>query len=235
MLVKFIFAIPVFFALMSPITAIAAVAEKKGNSDELLAKIESVPDGESGLNKGEQEPVKQVSEYGAEAVSRLVALLKHPDEDVAAIAAAALGDCERIDREYLAQIVAGLDREIRWLPRALGRIQSDEAADEAVNRYLEGSTSPGNQEAYTLGNKRIAIAGLAHMVSNDGLVFEILREADSKWDAEPWRALPGAPRSSEITGSVEILISTHSRGNVILSEDGTMRMARRSDQGSPKD
>lgn len=84
------------------------------------------------------------------AVAALVPLLDDPDENVANIAAAALRDVKRIDPAYLPQIRKGLDRGLGWLPPALSRMDSDEAAKEAVSRFLVSKSAPGNQEAYAV-------------------------------------------------------------------------------------
>ncbi|NEO84755.1 MAG: HEAT repeat domain-containing protein [Spirulina sp. SIO3F2] len=78
---------------------------------------------------------------------------------------------------------------------------------------------------YTLRTKQIAVAGLAHKSSNDGVIYELTYGLDAKWRVQPWRALPGAPLLSRQTLSGEILIGTFSGGTVIVSEDGNLRMA----------
>ena len=84
------------------------------------------------------------------AVPALVPLLEDPDENVANIAAAVLRDAKQIDPVYLPQIRRGLDRGLGWLAPALGRIDSAEAAKEAVDRYLVSESAPENQEAYAV-------------------------------------------------------------------------------------
>lgn len=84
------------------------------------------------------------------AVARLVPLLADPDEDIANAAAEALRDAKWIDPVYLPQIRKGLDRGLGWLPPALGRMDSREAAKEAVNRYLVSEDAPENQEEYAV-------------------------------------------------------------------------------------
>jgi HEAT repeat protein len=84
------------------------------------------------------------------AVDALVPLLADPDGNVANIAAAALRGAKRIDPGYLPQIRKGLDRGLGWLAPALGHIDSDEAAKEAVDRYLVSDSAPENQEKYAV-------------------------------------------------------------------------------------
>lgn len=85
-----------------------------------------------------------------DAVPKLIPLLADPDDNVANIAAAALRDAKYIDPAFLPQVKAGLDRGLGWLPPALGRIQSDNAAREAVARLLVSEDAPENQEAYAV-------------------------------------------------------------------------------------
>lgn len=82
--------------------------------------------------------------------ARLVSLLADPDKDVAELAAAVLSNISNIDPAYLPQVKAGLDRKLGWLPRALGRMDSDEAAREAVARFLVSEDAPNNQERFAV-------------------------------------------------------------------------------------
>ena len=84
------------------------------------------------------------------ATPRLVALLADPEPDVAELAAAALSDVPNVDPVYLPQVKAGLDRKLGWLPRVLGHMDSDEAAREAVARYLVSEDAPENQENFAV-------------------------------------------------------------------------------------
>jgi HEAT repeat protein len=84
--------------------------------------------------------------FGEVVVPELASMLSDPSESVASLAAKALREMKHIDPVFLPQVVAGLDRGLDWLPIALARIDSDEAALEAVSRYLASKSSPGNQE-----------------------------------------------------------------------------------------
>jgi len=77
---------------------------------------------------------------------------------------------------------------------------------------------------FKLGERCIAVTGLAHLTLNDGIVYE-LKVVDGKWRAERWRALPGAPQSSGKLKSGEIMVATYGGGVVVLSENGDLRMA----------
>lgn len=95
---------------------------------------------------------RRISLFGDEAVSRLVPLLKDPNDSVAQIASVALRQTSVIDKKYLPQIIEALDgdRDLGWLPPALGRIDSPQAAEEAVKRLLVSVSAPHNQEAYAV-------------------------------------------------------------------------------------
>lgn len=98
----------------------------------------------------EQALVQKLTSFGNTAVPHLVEMLAYPDIEVAQLAARALRDIDHIDSRYLPQIIKGLDRNLDWLPPALGRIDSPEAAKEAVARYLVSESAPHNQEAYAV-------------------------------------------------------------------------------------
>ena len=83
-------------------------------------------------------------------VEALVELLSDPDKRVATSAAYGLSNAHVIDARHLPAIVRGLDRELDWLPRALARIDSNEAAREAVDRYLISESGPGSPEFYAV-------------------------------------------------------------------------------------
>jgi HEAT repeat protein len=85
-----------------------------------------------------------------DAASALAPLLAHSNVNVADLASAALARVQHIDPTYLPRIVAGLDRGLGWLAPALGRMQTDEAASEAVDRFLVSESAPENQEAFAV-------------------------------------------------------------------------------------
>ncbi|MFL0796553.1 MAG: HEAT repeat domain-containing protein [Cellvibrionaceae bacterium] len=125
---------------------VAACFEKAG-------KIAEPP--ESGIidvSTAEWAVAKKLASFGEKAVPEIVAALKHPREDIAQIAAAALRDADNIDEKYLPGIIQALDSEydLGWLPPALGRIKSPVAAKEAVDRFVGSYSAPHNQEAYAV-------------------------------------------------------------------------------------
>jgi hypothetical protein len=74
------------------------------------------------------------------------------------------------------------------------------------------------------GQRIVALAGLAHLFSNRGMIYELARAPDDAWQARPWRVLPGMPLASLPQSDGSWLISTHG-GTVVLSIDGVLKMA----------
>jgi HEAT repeats len=82
------------------------------------------------------------------------------------------------------------------------------------------------ENSFELGGKIVAVVGLAHMMSNDGMLYAIERSATGRWQATPWRALPGAPKASWLTPDGDLLVNTYMGGVVLIDGGGKMRMAR---------
>ena len=141
-------------ALSYPATAAFASASTDCTSlDDCIDRIADLgraTDANRQLSAEQRVLIDAVLNFGEPAVSPLVALLSDPDEGVANLAAAALRDAPRIDPSHLPAVRAGLDRELGWLAPALGRMHDDEAAREAVVRFLKSESAPHNQEAYSV-------------------------------------------------------------------------------------
>lgn len=138
------------------ITVAAEDVDLCSTVDKCIARIYEVaepPESKySDISDEEWSIARRISQFGDEAVVKLISLLTGDDEDIAQIASAALRDVERIDPKYLPDILTALDSDMDfgWLPPALGRIHSSEAAEEAVKRLLVSDSAPGNQEAYAV-------------------------------------------------------------------------------------
>ena len=76
---------------------------------------------------------------------------------------------------------------------------------------------------HRLGGAIVAITGI--LSPNEGMIFRLEIGPDGAWKAEPWIALPGAPMSSRIVETGELLVDTFLGGTILLSENGKMRMA----------
>lgn len=81
------------------------------------------------------------------------------------------------------------------------------------------------EDIYRLGDRYVAVTGIAHLTLNEGQVTELVRTADGTWSARPWRVLPGAPRASRLVEGGELLIDVLSGGSLLLSPEGKFRMA----------
>lgn len=81
------------------------------------------------------------------------------------------------------------------------------------------------EDIYRLGDRYVAVSGIAHLTINEGQVTELVRAADGTWSARPWRILPGAPTASRLVRGGELLIDVVSGGTLLLSPDGRFRMA----------
>ena len=94
-------------------------------------------------------------------------------------------------------------------------------ADDGQRTYVR----QGNvYDLFKLGDRYIALTGYAHFTSR-GQVYTVESTEDGRWVCELWRILPGAPELCGKLPSGEIFISTGGGGDVILSQDGTFRMA----------
>lgn len=130
----------------------AAPANGCVDADACLARLHALaaghdPDGPA--PEGAFELADALAKF-PETIPVLVSLLSDPDESLADLAGLALSSAPSIPPEHLPAIRAGLDRKLGWLPGALGRVATDEAAREAVARYLVSRSAPHNQEAFAL-------------------------------------------------------------------------------------
>lgn len=81
------------------------------------------------------------------------------------------------------------------------------------------------EDIYQLGDRYIATAGLAHLSMNNGMIYQLMQTEDGTWQAKEWLMLPGAPETSWLVETGEILINTNDGGSILLAKNGTMRMA----------
>lgn len=100
---------------------------------------------------------------------------------------------------------------------------------ELVHVTDEGVATPlldkNVEDIYRLGDRYIALVGLAHMYRNDGNVYILTSQNEGQWQAQHWITLPGAPSSSWFVETGEILINTVGGGTILLSLSGAMRVA----------
>ncbi len=164
-------------------------------------------------------------------VDALVRLLADPDPKIAELAAYGLREAPSIDTRHLPQIRAGLDRGLSWLPLALARIDSDEAAKEAVDRYLVSKSAPENQEGFAVaqsGDRAIPfiveLARCRTTCAND--THYLLAAALSRMGPERQLAAPALmsivrdPKSPRlaVTGALEMIASLDTDGGAVEND-----------------
>ncbi|WP_299265392.1 HEAT repeat domain-containing protein [uncultured Psychrosphaera sp.] len=81
------------------------------------------------------------------------------------------------------------------------------------------------EDIYKLGGAIISTTGLAHLGMNDGMIYKFARDENDNWVADEWIKLPGSPKSSWFVETGELLINVLRGGTLLLSKDGTMRVA----------
>lgn len=79
------------------------------------------------------------------------------------------------------------------------------------------------EDVYVLGEYAYVITGLAHMSSNNGLIYR-LEDTEDGYNIKPFYRLPGAPRTSWKINSESVLINTVS-GSVIFHPQSGLEMA----------
>lgn len=100
------------------------------------------------------------------------------------------------------------------------------AEGEAIETLLNENI----EDVYVLGKYAYVITGLAHMLSNNGLIYR-LELTDTGYYIEPFYRLPGAPRTSWKISDDSVLINTVS-GAVIFNPDIGLSMASCKSEGS---
>jgi HEAT repeat protein len=84
------------------------------------------------------------------------------------------------------------------------------------------------QALYRTSNGALAVTGVAHMATDVGAIYRLLKTADGSWVGQKWRALPGAPRFSRVLKDGNLFVSCNG-GIVAISPDGDMRLLERSE------
>jgi hypothetical protein len=70
----------------------------------------------------------------------------------------------------------------------------------------------------------VAVTGLAHMGMDEGTLYTIACVPAKGCSASRWKTLPGAPRSSWLLETGELLVNT-TGGSVLVAPDGALRLA----------
>lgn len=80
------------------------------------------------------------------------------------------------------------------------------------------------EDVHLLGDRVVAVTGLAHLGISEGDILQLSRSESGIWTSAPWRSLPGAPQSSTLVETGELLVNVANGGSVLISDDGVMRM-----------
>lgn len=100
-----------------------------------------------------------------------------------------------------------------------------EFVDESLVAYEV--VSRNTEAIQRLGDKIVAVTGLAHLGFNDGFLYVLHADSKGKWSAKPWRTLPGAPRFSVPLQDGRLLINCYGDGVCIVSPTGEMQSLTR--------
>lgn len=92
--------------------------------------------------------------------------------------------------------------------------------DGESTTIYEGNT----ENIFFVGDQLVATSGLAHF-SSRGVLLAIDEPKPGRYTAVPWKRLPAAPASSWLIEGGELLINTYGGGSVIVSENGSLRLA----------
>ena len=94
------------------------------------------------------------------------------------------------------------------------------ANDGQSTKLIDGNI----QDLFSFKGFSVALSGMAHLSINTGSVYKVERSEDS-WEANLWIDLPGAPDRSWLTEAGDIYIDTYRGGSILLSQDGSLKMA----------
>ena len=76
-----------------------------------------------------------------------------------------------------------------------------------------------------LGPHVVAVTGLAHLGTNDGMLYIVAQDEHDNLQATPWRALPAAPKDAALTHDGQLMVNTYGGGAVLIDPTGRMTMA----------
>jgi len=86
---------------------------------------------------------------------------------------------------------------------------------------------------YRLGDRIVAVAGLAHLGLSDGCIYAVERQPGGQWRAFKWRIMPGAVVPKGQLPNGDLYLTTYEAGNVILDVKGGFRMAPPPSEDAP--
>ena len=80
-------------------------------------------------------------------------------------------------------------------------------------------------DIFYLGDRIVALAGMAHMMINQGFLLRVEKNDTGRYTATVWKRLPAAPETMALMEGQRLLVHTDGGGSVIVDRDGEMRMA----------
>jgi len=118
-----------FLALVLELPGVPARAsEARVSLDSLIAEMHAVTQGkDAGVDQAEEALAKKIQGFGAEAVPRMIPLLKDPDSEIRRFAGYVLRDLDGVSERELDALIQAHQNGDGWIPPAIGRIGSPKA------------------------------------------------------------------------------------------------------------
>jgi HEAT repeat protein len=79
-------------------------------------------------------------------------------------------------------------------------------------------------DIFYIRDRIVALAGMAHMVINEGFLLRVEKNDTGRYTARVWKRLPAAPGTSWLIEGQRLLVNTDG-GSVVVDREGNMRMA----------
>ena len=79
-------------------------------------------------------------------------------------------------------------------------------------------------DSFYIRDRVVALAGMAHMVINEGFLLRVEKNDTGRYTARVWKRLPAAPGTSWLIEGQRLLVNTDG-GSVVVDREGNMRMA----------
>src|SRR6187549_3921431 len=193
----------------------------------------------AGLNPEDNALIERLLQFD-DVGPRMIPFLKDPDVGIAEFATAVLRDVDHIDARYLPQIVAGLDRNLGWLPPAVCAIPGKAAARAAVMHFLVSKDAPTNQAAVAIercGSRAVPFIVEAAKCergcpprAHSNLAY-VLRNMDSGTAAMIGPQLVNIVREKEVsketaTGTLQMICALGSAAASVQNDLLTLRVSR---------
>lgn len=80
-------------------------------------------------------------------------------------------------------------------------------------------------DIFYIRDRIVALAGIAHMVTNEGFLLRVEKNDTGRYTARLWKRLPAAPGTSWPIEGHRLLVNTDGGGSVIVDAEGNLRVA----------